>query len=136
MIKRIKQLNEALPMLLVGIVVWGILVQFSVVWFVDDKLRYSVGVWVGVACAIFMAVHLALVIENAVDNGTSEKRLKFKSVIRYLIIVVVFLIMAYFNLGNVITAFIALLGLKVSAYAQPLIYKLIHKNQKEEEVKL
>jgi len=47
--------------------------------------------------------------------------------LRYLIVVVVFFVMMKFNLGNLATAFIGVLGLKVSAYLQPFAHKVILK---------
>ena len=129
LIKRLKQLNPSLPLLLLGIFVWGLLVQITGIWFVEDKIRYSTGTWIGVGLAVFMAVNLALVIETAVDNCSKVRVLRFKSIIRYVVVIIVFVIMVYFDLGNWISAFIAMMGLKVSAYAQPLIIKIIHKER-------
>lgn len=129
LIKRLKQLNPSLPLLLLGIIIWGLLVQITGVWFVEDKIRYSTGTWIGVALAVFMAINLALVIDSAVERASKVGTLRFKSIIRYLVVIIVFVIMVYFNLGNWISAFISMLGLKVSAYAQPLIIKLIHKER-------
>lgn len=129
LVKRIRQLNEALPLLLLGIFVWGFLVQITGVWFVDDKIRYSSGTWIGTSLAVFMAINMALVIESAVDRGQGVGILRFKSVFRYIIVVAVFFVMIYFDLGNWISAFIAVMGLKVSAYVQPIIIKIIHKER-------
>ena len=129
LIKRLKQLNPSLPLLLLGIIIWGLLVQITGVWFVEDKIRYSTGTWIGVALAVFMAINLALVIDSAVERASKAGTLRFKSIIRYLVVIIVFVVMVYFNLGNWISAFISMLGLKVSAYAQPLIIKLIHKER-------
>ena len=139
MIKALKRLNEALPGLLLGIAIYGLIVEFAGVWFVSDKLRYTSGLWIGIACAMGMGIHLARVIEEAVRMGdTGTKRLSFKSVLRYLVVVFVFFIMMYFHLGNLVSAFIGVLGLKVSAYVQ--IFKDIapeeSTNEQEEEVKL
>ncbi|MBE5898500.1 MAG: hypothetical protein E7279_02755 [Lachnospiraceae bacterium] len=124
-----RQINSSLPLLLLGIVIWGCLVQLVGIWFVEDKLRYSTGTWIGVSLAVFMAINLALVIESAVDRGSSVGVLRFKSIFRYLVVIAVFFVMIYFNLGNWISAFIAVMGLKVSAYAQPFIIKIIHKER-------
>ncbi|HAQ51910.1 MAG TPA: hypothetical protein DCR12_04000 [Lachnospiraceae bacterium] len=124
-----RQINSSLPLLLLGIVIWGCLVQLVGIWFVEDKLRYSTGTWIGVSLAVFMAINLALVIESAVDRGSSVGVLRFKSILRYLVVIIVFFVMIYFNLGNWISAFIAVMGLKVSAYAQPFIIKIIHKER-------
>ena len=43
MIKALKRLNEALPGLLLGIAIYGLIVEFAGVWFVSDKLRYGHG---------------------------------------------------------------------------------------------
>ena len=129
LVKRMRQINSSLPLLLLGIVIWGCLVQLVGIWFVEDKLRYSTGTWLGVSLAVFMAINLALVIESAVDRGSSVGVLRFKSILRYLVVIAVFFVMIYFNLGNWISAFIAVMGLKVSAYAQPFIIKIIHKER-------
>ena len=42
---------------------------------------------------------------------------------------IVFFVMMRFNLGNLATAFIGVLGLKVSAYLQPFAHKVILKLQ-------
>lgn len=137
LIKRLKQLNAALPLLLIGIIVWGVLVEFTGVWFVEDKFRYSTGTWIGVGLAVFMAINMALVIDTAVTKGQSVKILRIKSIFRYLIVVIVFLFMVYFNVGNWISAFIAIIGLKISAYAQPVIIRIFKlDNNHDKEVKM
>lgn len=140
--KALKRLNDALPALVVTILIYGVVVELIGIWFAEDKIRYTTGLLIGIACAIFMAIHLAIVIRDAVEQS-SERRLKFKSVSRYIVIVIVFFVMMYFKLGNLISAFIGVLGLKVSAYLQPFIHKkILHDLQEyepledsEEEVK-
>lgn len=144
MINALKRLNTALPGLLLGILCYGLLLQFTGVWFVTDKIRYTTGLWIGIACAMGMGIHLAMVIEEAVRIGGGSKRLSVKSVLRYVAVVIVFFIMMYFQLGSLLSAFLGVLGLKVSAYAQPFMHKMIFKdsvpegslNEHEEEVKL
>ena len=62
----IRRLNSALPALLLGILIYGVIVELAGVWFVEDKLRYSTGLWIGIALACGMAIHMAVVIEDAV----------------------------------------------------------------------
>jgi hypothetical protein len=141
----LRRLNEALPGLVIGIIVYGLIIQLTGVWFVADKIRYSSGLWIGIGCAIGMAIHLAMVIEEAVRyNDGNTKRLSVKSVLRYAVVVIIIFVMMYFKLGNLVTAFLGILGLKVSAYAQPFMHKVIFKDvepdesqeEVEEEVKL
>jgi hypothetical protein len=77
-----------------------------------------------------------MVIEEAVRSNRTDgdtKRLSIKSVLRYLVVVLIFLVMMYFDLGNLISAFLGVLGLKVSAYAQPFMHKMIFKDSEPEK---
>lgn len=142
MIKEFRRLNEALPGLLLGILIYGGLVELIGVWFASDKLLFTTGLLIGIACALGMAIHLAIVLDETVrTQNASPKMIKLKSVLRYLVVVAVFFVMMWLHLGNLISAFIGVLGLKASAYAQPLLHKLIHLQKdenktKDEEVKL
>lgn len=126
----LRRLNDSLPGLVIGILIYGVIIQFTGVWFVEDKLRYSTGLWVGIAIAVGMAIHLAIVIYDsiAVDGSkAANRRIVMKSALRYIVVVILFFILGYFNLGNLITAFLGVLGLKISAYAQPLYMKVSNK---------
>jgi len=128
----LRRLNDALPGLVLGIVIYGIVVELVGVWFVEDKLRYSTGLLIGIVIAIGLAINIAQVIRDAVEiygADGARNRLIIKSVLRYLVVVVVFFVMMKFNLGNLATAFIGVLGLKVSAYLQPFAHKVILKIQ-------
>ena len=130
MIKWMKRLNQALPGLILGILAYGLLVELIGVWFVSDKIRYTTGLLIGIGCAVGMAIHISMIIEESVRIGEGhEKYLSFKSVMRYLVLRVIIFTMAFFNLGNMFTALIGVLGLKVSAYAQPLLIKILSRHK-------
>lgn len=126
----LKRLNDALPGLVLGIIVYGVLVELCGVWFVADKLRYTTGLAIGIALAVGMAINMAVVLQDAVDvygeNG-AQRRIVAKSTLRYLVVVIVFFVMMKWNLGNLFTAFIGVMGLKVSAYLQPFAHKFMSK---------
>lgn len=128
----LRRINDALPGLVLGIVIYGIVVELVGVWFAEDKLRYSTGLLIGISVAIGLAINIAFVIRDAVEiygADGARNRLIIKSVLRYLVVVVVFFVMMKFKLGNLVTAFIGVLGLKVSAYLQPFAHKVIFKLQ-------
>lgn len=134
--KMLKRLNDALPELVLGIVLYGIAVELVGVWFVSDKLRYSIGLLIGIALAAGMAVNMAVVLRDAVDlygGEHAQAKIIAKSVLRYAIVVIVFFVMMKFEIGNLFTAFIGVLGLKISAYLQPFTHKLVLKLQGSEE---
>ena len=114
----IKRLNKALPALLLGIVLYGLLVQFIGVWFVKDKLLYSTGLWIGIAMAMGMAIHIAVVAW---------------SLLRYMIVVIIFFVTLRFRLGNVLMEFVGVMGLKAAAYLQPFIHRVLYGSEGEEK---
>ena len=126
----LRRINTALPGLIVGILIYGILVQFIGVWFVEDKIGYSIGLWYGIAIAIGMGVNIATVIYDAVTfdgEGNANKRAAAKSMLRYIIVALLFGILGYFEIGSLFTAFLGAMGLKFSAYMQPLLNKIVDK---------
>ena len=126
----LKRINPSLPGLVAGIVIFGVLVQVTGVWFVEDKMGYSIGLWYGVAIGIGMAINLATVIYDAVTfdgEGNASKRVAAKSMLRYIVVAILFGILGYFEFGNLFTAFLGVMGLKFSAYAQPLFNKVVNK---------
>ena len=126
----LKRINPSLPGLVAGIVIYGFIVQLAGVWFVKDKIGYSIGLWYGIAIGIGMAINLATVIYDAVTfdgEGNASKRVAAKSMLRYLVVAILFGILGYFEFGNLFTAFLGVMGLKFSAYAQPLLNKIVNK---------
>jgi uncharacterized membrane protein YiaA len=125
----LRRINGALPGLVAGILVYGVVVQLVGVWFVSDKLSYSIGLWFGIAVAVGLAINIATVIFDAVTMDTGDKnanrRIIAKSVLRYVVVVILFFILGYFKLGNLFTALLGVLGLKVSAYLQPSLSKAL-----------
>ena len=127
----LKRINPALPGLIAGIVIYGLIIQFTGVWFVEDKMGYSIGLWYGIAIGIGMAINLATVIYDAVTfdgEGNANKRVAAKSMLRYIVVAILFGILGYFEFGNLFTAFLGVMGLKISAYAQPLLNKIVNKS--------
>ena len=127
----LKRINPALPGLIAGIVIYGFIIQFTGVWFVEDKIGYSIGLWYGIAIGIGMAINLATVIYDAVTfdgEGNANKRVAAKSMLRYIVVAILFGILGYFEFGNLFTAFLGVMCLKFSAYAQPLFNKIVNKS--------
>lgn len=123
----LRRLNEALPGLVLGIIIYGILFQLIGMWFVEDRLRFSTGLWAGIGCAIFMAIHMAVSIEDAVSIGSEEgakKKTIGSAMFRYFVVLLIFVVMLYFNLGMLLPAFFGVMGLKISAYLQPVFHRL------------
>lgn len=124
-------------MLVLGILIFSVLVEFIGVWFVTDKLRYTTGLLIGTGLAVFLAINISMVIWDSVRLGEGHaKLLAFKSVLRYVVVCVVLFLMMAFKAGNLFTALAGIMGLKVSAYAQPLLNKIFNKKNLQEGVEI
>ena len=89
----LRRLNDALPGLVLGIIVYGIIIELAGVWFVEDKLRYTSGLLIGIALAVGMAINIAVVVRDTVEiygESGAKARVIAKSLLRYAVVVVVF----------------------------------------------
>lgn len=130
-VQKIRDINSALPGLLCGIVLYGMVCQIVGVFFVTDKGNYSAGLWVGVLTAIFMALHMAIVLNSIVESdekgaGAIATR---QNIIRYLVVVIILGILMVTRVGNPLAAFLGIMGLKISAFMQPLLTKMSHRKE-------
>ena len=64
----LRRINDALPGLVLGIIVYGVIVELAGVWFVTDKVRYTTGLLIGISLACGMAVNIATVLRDAVER--------------------------------------------------------------------
>lgn len=133
MMARLRKINKALPGLLLGIILFGILCQIAGFFFDGDKADYSRGLWIGVLTAIFMAFHMAVTLNSVVERNVkgAQAAAIVQNLIRYLIAVCVIAILAVTGIGNPLSAFAGIMGLKISAYIQPFLAKLFHKGEEE-----
>lgn len=131
---KLRNINSALPGLLFGIVLFGVVSELVGVFLVADKLNYSIGLWIGVLTALGMALHMAFGINSALDRGEkgAQAAVTRQNMIRYLAVILVLGILMITNIGNPIAAFVGIMGLKISAYLQPLFTKLSQKKVKTE----
>ena len=120
----LRRINDALPGLVAGIILYGIIIQITGVWFVEDRVSYSIGLWYGITIAIGMVIFDSVTIYG---EENANRRIIMKSVMRYAVVVILFFILGYFKFGSLYTALIGILGLKVSAYVQPLFQKIAGK---------
>ena len=130
MIKRMRELNNALPELLLGILLFGVVAQAVGVWFVPDRQMYSMGLWIGIAAAAGMAVHMAWVISDVTDHMTEKQaraRAILHSILRYAAVAVLFVIATLSGAAYPLALLLGVLSLKAAAYLQPTLYKITNR---------
>ena len=82
------------------------------------------------------AIHIAVVIEDAIAlNGENHARNKIVawSLLRYMIVVIIFFVTLKFRLGNVLMEFVGVMGLKAAAYLQPFIHRVLYGSEGKEK---
>ena len=121
--------DETLQEILLAMPAFGLLCQLTFVWFVEDKLGYSLGLWIGILTAACMAIHINSSFDTAFqyDESTAQKIVVKKNLIRYACVVVVCFIVMKSGFMNPLATFLGIMALKVSAYLQPFTHKLIRR---------
>ena len=126
--KKIK-IDITLRELLIGIAVAGFFFQVTIIWFVKNKVSYSLGLWIGILLAGFLAWHMWKTIDEALDMGEAgaQKIMRKQSMIRYIVIIGVLAVLMCTEAANPLAAFLGVMTLKVAAYLQPVTHKAISK---------
>lgn len=123
-----KKDNTALELVL-GIIVYSVIIQVICFLFFEDLFYISKGIWIGAAVGIGMMLHMKRSIEDAVSlgEGGAEKYMTKMFGVRYALVAVALGLTLYFDLGHPLALLVGVMGLKVSAYMQPYIHKLLKK---------
>lgn len=129
--RRLRQINDALPGLVSGILLYGGLLQVLAAALGRHSLYDAAGLWAGIACAVYMGIHMAAMLRRFFGEAAGEDcKTRGKSypglLPRYLAVIGVFALLLFFDFGNPILAFFGVMGLKVSAYLQPILRRLFH----------
>ena len=119
--------NNTLFELLMGIIFSSVVIQVIVVIISKNYLYNAIGLWSGTAIACFMAIHMKRSIEDVLDLGEEGgvKRMRSTYLVRMTIVAIAMGVVICFNLGNPIIMLIGALTLKIAAYLQPHINKIL-----------
>ena len=119
--------NSTLIELLMGILVVGIVSQLLCLIFLKQHVYNAVGLWTGVAVAAGMAVHMQRSIEDGLDlmGDSGVNPMQQASATRMLVACVVMAIVMYYNWGNPLTLLLGVMALKLAAYMQPFMHRVL-----------
>lgn len=130
------KIDETLKELLAGISLFEILAVLAGIWFVDSPVKYVLGVLAGAVLAILAAIHMYWSIrknlEVNMDNASAANAYSVKSsMIRYGVILIVFLFFCLTDIAYPLAVFLGIMGLKAGAYLQPFTHKYLFRKQEE-----
>lgn len=134
---RAGKIDETLKELLVGIFVFEILAVLIGVWFVASPARYILGIVSGMVLAMFSAIHMDWSIrknlEINMDQESAANAYSVKSsMIRYTVILMVFLAFCLTDVAYPLAVFLGIMGLKAGAYLQPFTHKYLFRKKEED----
>ena len=121
--------NVTLIEMWAGTILFGVLCQVSVVWFLKDKSGYSLGLWLGILAALFTTLHLSITLDKALDldEGSAKKHMVIQNLVRYFGLIIFLVILMITDFANPLAAFLGLMGVKAGAYMQPILHMAIGK---------
>lgn len=130
-----RKIDPTLFELVLGIFLYGIIFEVVLLFFSRNP-AYSLGLWIGVILAIAGAVHMWWSLDRGLDMDQKDavKSMGVNNIIRYLVLVIVMAILIYTGFANPIFTFCGYMGMKLSAYCNPLIHRFCtRKAQKQPE---
>lgn len=137
--KRAEKMDETLKELMTGILLFVLVCLLIGVWFVPSAMKYILGLGIGWILAEAAAVHMYRSLcrnleMNAGREGAANAYSVKSSMIRYAVILVVFLAVCLTDFAYPLAVFLGIMGLKAGAYLQPYTRKyLFHKKEEDTE---
>ena len=131
------KMDRTLKELLAGILLFDCTALLAGVWFVESPVRYVLGILAGMVLAMFSAIHMQWSISRNLEfnmgneNGANAYSVKH-SMIRYAVILVVFLFFCLTDVAYPLAVFLGVMGLKAGAYLQPFTHKYLFRHAEEE----
>ena len=117
-----------------GIAAYGIIFEIVLLFFSRNPV-YSARLWIGIILALAGAVHMWWSLNRGLDlpQKAAVKSMSTQNIIRYVTIAAVLAVLMCTDFANPIFAFCGYMGMKVSAYLNPLIHRLRTGKEKQEE---
>ena len=134
-----EKMDETLKELMTGILLFVLVCLVVGVWFVGSPLKYILGLLIGLLLALAAAWHMHRTICRNMDlhagsQGAANAYAVKNSMIRYGVILVVFLAVCLTDFAYPLAVFLGIMGLKAGAYLQPFTRKyLFRKNGTDAE---
>lgn len=119
--------NRTLKEMILGIVVSGALVALACAFLSKNVLTDIIGLLLGIAGAVFMVIHMAVTIEDAVllgEKGAIAYTRKM-TYIRYAVVCVIVIVVGITKIGSPVMCVIGVMLLKAGAYLQPLAHRIL-----------
>lgn len=122
-----KKINRTVVDLIIGMIICSLCFEIIGIIVVDNKLKYTFGLWLGTFVETLFVVHMYKTLNLAVtmDADNARKYIQKMSLLRALLSLIIVGLSMYFSVVSYISVVIGMLGLKLSSFIQPLVNKYI-----------
>lgn len=128
MLKKLIDLNEALPLMFLVDFLYLIIGEAVIFAFLPNKLFYAIGFLAGILYSVFCSIQMSLRIRKVVyGRASTTKTLMIGYIFRLSVMLILFALLYYFKIGDLLAALVGMFSMKVSAYLQPLTNKFLTK---------
>ena len=128
MIEKIKDINPSIPGMLIVQMLYLIVGEALIICIAKTPLKPAIGFVAGVAYAVFSTFHMSLRIRKVVYGGANTSvTFILGYVIRLLVMLILFVLLYFLNIGDLLCAVIGMFSMKVAAYLQPFTDKILSK---------
>lgn len=124
----IKKEHATVVEMIAGILGYEMLAQVILLFIGGNRGSNSIGLWIGGMIAVGMLLHMKRSIEDVIDMGDEEGAAKYSRkmyAVRTIIVLLIIGALLMFHIGNIIATIIGIMGLKVSAYIQPYMHRVL-----------
>lgn len=121
--------NTTLKELIAGAAAYCIVWEIFLLILTERKLYHSIGLLAGLIICVVLAVSMAGSIDVAVtlDERGARAYIQKKASLRYIIVCAAIVLLELSGIGNPLTFFAGIMGLKIGAYIQPFTHKAFEK---------
>lgn len=117
----------------IGLIFWGCICQIVgsiiIVFTSGSQGMYAKSLWFGILLAMAGAVHMYRTLDRALDCSEKDaNKMIFRGYLfRYTLVAFVLVLVAKTQVMNPLIVFLAYMGLKVTAFLQPLTHKICNR---------
>jgi len=127
-IESLRKVNRTLLEMHVGMAFFGLVCQVVGAFFVEDQLKFALGLWFGIAFAFAGSIHMCRTLDRALLGGGNASGIVMRGYLfRYAIFAAALVLVSLTEVMNPLVFFLGYMSLKVTAYLQPITHKLCNR---------
>lgn len=127
-VEKLRSKNRTLLEMQIGILFFGLVCQIVGIFLAKDVWYFTKSLWFGVLFAFVACMHMYRTLDNALWYGDDASKLVTRGYIfRYVAAIVIFAVIGFTGVLDVLIVFLGYMSLKVTAYLQPITHKFSNK---------